>query len=121
MWPDILAAYAPVSQNGNLALLLRRTTPLRDLLGGAVSQSISFDRAVAVPEGAQFLSAKINKTLLGKLIDVLFRPPIIWMTVGHSDGTLRRYRIVPAIAEAGFLVSPWVETARDFLLLVWEP
>jgi hypothetical protein len=37
------------------------------------------------------------------------------MTVGFSDGTMHSFRIVPAIAEAGFLISPWVPTSREFL------
>jgi hypothetical protein len=117
LWPDILAAYAPVSEDGTLVLLRRRTSPLGNMLGAETARTISFGRAVAVPDGPQFLSVKIRKTLLGKLIDVLFRPPVIWMEVGYSDGTLRGHRIVPGIAEAGFLISPRVQTPRDFLLL----
>ena len=117
LWPDILAAYAPVSEDGKLLLLRRRTSPLGNMLGTETAQTISLGRAVAVPDGPQFLRVKIQKTLLGKLIDILFRPPVIWMTVGYSDGTMRGYRIVPAIAEAGFLISPWVASPRDFLLL----
>jgi len=117
LWPDILAAYTPVSEDGKLLLLRRRSSPLGNLLGPEASQTISFGRAVAVPDGPQFVRAKIEKTLLGKLSEVLFRPPIVWMTVGYADGTLRRFRVIPAIAEAGFVISPFVQSAREFLLL----
>jgi hypothetical protein len=117
LWPDILADYAPVSDDGKILLLRRRASPLASLLGAEASLTISFGRAVAVPDGSQFFTAKFEKTLLGKLSEVLFRPPIIWMTVGYADGNLRRFRIVPAIAEAGFVISPFVQTSRDFLLL----
>jgi hypothetical protein len=117
LWPHILAAYEPVSDDGKLLLLRRRASPLEHVVGREASQTISFGRAIAVPNGPQFLRAKIKKTLLGRLVDVLFRPPIIQMRVGFADGTLRDYRIVLAIAEAGFLISPWVASSRDFLLL----
>jgi hypothetical protein len=117
LWPDILAIYAPVSDDGKLLLLRRRASPLGALLGAEAPSTTSFGRAVAVPEGPQFLKVKIKKTLLGKLAALLFRPGIVWMTVGFSDGTMRGYRIVPAIAEAGFLISPSVATSRDFSLL----
>ena len=64
---------------------------------------------------ALFPTNSYNATSYG--VDVLFRPPLIRMLVGYSDGTLRRYRIVPAIAEAGFVISPFVQGPRDFLLL----
>src|SRR5207253_10956761 len=49
-------------------LLRRRTSPLGNLLGAEASQTISFGRAVAVPDGPQFLRVKIRKTLFGKLL-----------------------------------------------------
>jgi hypothetical protein len=116
LWPDIMAAYAPVSEDGKIVLLRRRNSPLGNLLGAEASQTVSFGRAVAVPGGPQLLKAKIDKTLLGKLSDVLFRPPTIWMRVGHA-GTVRPFRVVPSIAEAGFVISPFVQVPRDFLLL----
>lgn len=118
LWPDILAAYAPVSDDGKLLLMRRRSSRLDNLVGAESQQTISFGRAVGVPAGPQFLRARIKKTLLGRLIDVLFRPPIVWMTVGFSDGTMHSFRIIPAIVEAGFLISPWVPTTRDFLTFV---
>ena len=117
LWPDILAAYAPVSDDGRLLLLRRRPVPLANLLGPETSQTISLGRAVVVPAGPQFLRVKIRKTLLGRLSDVLFRPPIIWMTVASVGGTVEGFRIVPAMAEAGLLINPRIVTSRDFLSL----
>ncbi|HML12202.1 MAG TPA: hypothetical protein VK456_02785 [Xanthobacteraceae bacterium] len=117
LWPDILRGYAPVSDDGKLLLLRRRPDPLANLLGPAVSRTVSFSDAIAIPDGPQFLRVTIKKTPLGGLVELLFRPGIVWMTVGFSDGTIRGYRVVPAMAEAGFLISPWIASARDFLLL----
>jgi len=115
LWPDILRDYAPVSDDGKLLLLRRRPGPLANLLGPEVSRTISFGRAVAVPEGPQFLRVKIRKTLLGRLSAVLFHPPATWMVVGFDGGTVRGFRFVPAMAETGFLISPSIVTSRDFL------
>jgi len=117
LWPDILAAYRPVSEDGKLLLLRRREQRVENALRAGVVRTIGFGDSVVVPDGPQFLQAKIGKTFLGRLVDVLFRPPIIWMKVSTSDGTERPYRVIPAIAQAGFLVSPMVASASDFLLL----
>jgi hypothetical protein len=117
LWPDILGTYAPVSDDGTLLLLRRRESSLNGLLGTETSRTISFGEEVTIPAGAQFLRVKIDKTLFGRMVDILFRPPIIWMRVVVSDGTGWRSRIVPAIAEAGFLVSPLIVTSRDSWLL----
>jgi hypothetical protein len=117
LWPDILANYAPVSDDGKLLLLRRRESPLNNLLRAETSQTISFGDRIAIPAGAQFMRVKIDKTLFGRLVDVLFRPPIVWMRVALADGTEWRARIVPAIAREGFLLRPLIVTSRDFWCL----
>jgi len=117
LWPDILATYAPVGEQGYLLLLRRRERPLENPLRAEHLRTIAFGDAVAIPGGPQFLKAKIKKTLFGKLVEVLYRPPILWMRVTLADGTELRSRMVSAMAQAGFLVSPLVITGQDFLLL----
>jgi hypothetical protein len=114
LWPDILATFAPVSGDGNLLLMRRRESPLNSLLGPETSQTIAFGEAVTVPEGPQFARVKIDRTLFGRLVDVLFRPPLVWMRMVLSDGSQWRFRIIPGIAREGFLISPLVMNSRDF-------
>jgi len=114
LWPDILAAYAPVSDDGDLLLMRRREASLGNLLGPETSRTVSFGEPVTIPEGAQFIRVNIDKTLFGRLVDVLFRPPLMWMRVTLADGIAWRSRIIPAIAREGFLISPTVVNARDF-------
>jgi hypothetical protein len=117
LWPDILAAFAPVSDDGKLLLMRRRETPLGNLLRAETSRTVSFGDGVTIPEGAQFAKVEIEQTLFGRLVDILFRPPLVWMRVVLADGTEWRSRIIPAIAREGFLVSPLIVTSRDFARL----
>jgi hypothetical protein len=114
LWPDILATFAPVSDDGKLLLMRRREVPLHNLLRAETSETVSFGEEIMIPEGPQFARVEIGKTLFGRLVDVLFRPPLVWMRVVLTDGTEWRSRIVPAIARAGFLLSPVIVTSRDF-------
>jgi hypothetical protein len=114
LWPDILSTFAPVSDDGKLLLMRRRETPLGNLLRAETSQTVSFGDGVTIPAGALFVRVKIDKTLFGRLVDILFRAPLVWMRVVLADGTEWRGRIIPAIAREGFLVSPLVVSSRDF-------
>ena len=114
LWPDILASFAPVSDDGKLLLMRRREVRLYNLLRAETFETVSFGEPIMIPEGPQFAKVEIRKTLFGRLVDVLFHPPLIWMRVVLTDGTEWRNRIIPAIARAGFLVSPVVASSRDF-------
>ena len=109
LWPDLLATYEPISEEDDLLLLRRRAKPLQSLLRGGPSQTVGFDEAVAIPNGSgpQFLSVRIGRTVLGTLVDILLRPPIINMKVVFFDGDEQIFRIVRAIGEGGFLVTPF--------------
>jgi hypothetical protein len=114
LWPDILATFAPVSDDGKLVLMRRRNSPLNNLLRPETSQTVSFGERLAIPPGAQFAKIEIDETLFGRLVGVLFRPPLIRMRVMLTDGTEWFSRIIPGIAREGFLLTPVVITSRDF-------
>jgi hypothetical protein len=119
LWPDILAAYEPELEEGRLLVLRRRMRPVDDLLRAGPSETVQLGRAFVMPDvdAPQFLKASIGKTPLGRLIELLFRPPPVEMILRLSDGSWRRYRAVTAIVEAGFLITPIVTDAHDFLLV----
>lgn len=117
LWPDILAAFAPVSDDGKLLLMRRREAPLGNLLRAETSHTISFGERLTIPAGPQFVTMKIDRTPFGRLVDALFRPPLVWMRVILADGASWRARIIPGIAREGFLLSPVIVTSRDFCLL----
>jgi hypothetical protein len=120
LWPDIIRYYQPESRLKDLLVLRRRDKPLdKSILEREVSRKVMFNQALTLlrPPKAQFLTAKIEKTWLGHLADLLFRPPAIRLEVTYTDGHVGTYRLIADIAENGFVVSPLVDTADAFLLL----
>jgi hypothetical protein len=119
IWPDIIRYYEPYSLDGDLLTLRRRLKPIEELLGHASIETVAFGQDIALPdtEEPQFLRAKIEKTWLAKFVEVVFKPPVVSVRLTYADGKQQRYRIVPAIAEAGFIISPLVARSSDFLLL----
>src|SRR5262249_5523994 len=120
LWPDILAAFTPVSDDGRLLLMRRREMPLGNLLRAETSRTIAFGEELTIPAGPQFVRMNIEKTLFGRLVDAVFRPPLVWMRVTLANGASWRSRIIPGIAREGFLLSPVIATSRDFCRLAAE-
>jgi hypothetical protein len=119
LWPDILQHYEPASRHGSLLVLRRRANPLPPVLSPESQHRVVFGQAVSVPDDnvPRFLKAKIRKTLFGSLLNVLWRPPLVFMRVTYADNRQQDFRVVPAIAEAGFFISPLIAQTQDFFLL----
>ncbi len=119
LWPNLLSLYAPYRYFDSIIALRRREKGVDHLFGQAQEFHGQLGKAVVLPNDADavFLSMKIRKTLLGHLASVLYRPSALSLIVRYMDGSGMSFRLVPKIAEAGFIVSPYIENAMDFLLL----
>ena len=85
----------------------------------AASGSHAFGEAITVPPDLPFAWAelKFHPTLPGRVASALFKLPLLWMDVTTADGRTRSFRLVAGMANAGFLLSPVVASARDFVAL----
>jgi hypothetical protein len=117
LWPDFLRLYDPVDLVGDMLLLRRRAQPAGDVLGVATAASVDADVPFALPPGPLFLKARFDLTLFGILANLALKPPLVHMRVTFADGETAQYRLIPAIARQGFIVSPLIEQASDFALL----
>jgi hypothetical protein len=61
----------------------------------------------------QWVILKIKLSFWGKVRRFLFRPPNVFMTVHYDDGKAATYQIPPKLAEAGFLLNPFVQKNED--------
>ena len=119
LWPEILRHYEPSAMSGELLVLARRAQPLPDsLLGPEIAVKTRFGTDVTIPGGGnpQFMTVSIRKTMLGHIASLLIRPSLIFMEVTY-EGRKELFRIIPAIGDEGFLISPAVFSAREFLLV----
>ncbi len=58
-----------------------------------------------------------EKTLIGRIAGMILKMPLLRLDVTLRDGTSRSFRILPAAAAHGFLLSPVVDSRLDFLAL----
>jgi hypothetical protein len=119
-WPELLTRYEVTERAGNFVILQHRTKPSRYKMIPLGERSLEFGTTLNLPSieaGPIWAEIDIAKSLTGKIAAFLFKPPVLWMTTTLKDGRSRRFRIVPAIARGGFLISPLVESTESFAFL----
>ncbi|MFT3867598.1 MAG: hypothetical protein QM715_03765 [Nibricoccus sp.] len=117
--PELPGMYQPVLTEGDYLLLKRRpgvhTGRLeRSLL---VTRSLRLGETMELPpdfERPLWLQARLPLNKLGHLRAVLYKPPMLTLVVKDNYGSEYAWRILPRIAEDGFLLSPLLETQEDF-------
>jgi hypothetical protein len=82
-------------------------------------KTCSLGEAVSIPgsERPLFASIIIKPTLLGRLAAFFFKPAHLELRMRLADGREKRFRFVAGMGETGFLLSPLIETTKEFALL----
>lgn len=118
-WPQLLARYDGQGMLGRQLLLQRRAAPRPIVWRELGSATTTWFERVPVPStaGPIWASIAIDPTLTGALMNVLFKLPAIGLAVEAGNGNGRIYRLVPAVARQGFLLSPVVDATERFAAL----
>ena len=117
LWPDLLRYYEPVQRDWLFAVLRHRSVALPPLLRNPVSRVVRLGERFELGDDPAFLTLDIRLNGLGRLMELMFRPPKVDLHIAFADGREIAYRIIPEITRAGFVVSPFVLTADDFIEL----
>jgi len=129
-WPELLSRYDinPAAHPGMPYLLLQRNAiPRAYRLVPLTNTEAAFGGSVQVPAESNALiwvELDIKKTPTGKLISAAYKPPMLMLTATFKSGTPGYYRIVPGMAQSGFLLSPVVNDIKAFAALYkpgWQP
>lgn len=128
-WPILLTRYEvtwlgiPAGSSGvaPIALLQRKPDALRTgvsrtpLLAGTAA----LGQIVALPAGDRILYAKIDirPSVYGRFEEVLLKGSELYINLLFPGGRQERYRFVPGMARAGFIISPAVTDATQFVAL----
>ena len=118
LWPLLLARYDIRETVGDLLLLARRETP-REVIATEVARTqIGFGEELALPAGGPlFLKLDIRRTLLGRLADAAFKPPLVRLIVSYADGDSETFRLIPGMISEGMVISPTVKTIGQYQAL----
>jgi hypothetical protein len=67
-----------------------------------------------------FVKVNVRQNLLGKLINLLYKPSQLRITLNMESGETRSFRFISAMGQTGFLGSPLIEDTQEFSLLYAE-
>jgi hypothetical protein len=106
--------------SGFLVLKKDPSTENRTSLQFMQSVSRELGEMINLPHtsGILFLQAKFHPTWFGKVANFVLNVPPVQMSVFLRDGSKRQYRMIPQMAESGFMVSPLIENNQDMMLLM---
>jgi hypothetical protein len=119
-WLDLLGSFRPEALDGGYAVLEHRASAGAALQPGpAVQVAAHLGERVAVPgwEHPVWASIDIRPTLPGKLFATLYKAPELSLEVIYEDGSKSLYRMIAGMGRPGFLLSPTVTDANQFVAL----
>ena len=119
-WPALLTRYhATMAKNGYLFLRKRQALKPVEVMPVMSQAAYRFGEQVMVAQLGKpvFAAIDVEPTLLGRIMGMLYKPPILQITLHLENGQIRQYRIISGMAKTGFLLSPLIENTAQFALL----
>lgn len=124
-WPNLLTRYDVVDASGRFLILARAASPRTYRFVPVAKLTGTLGRTLLIPDAAGPLWARIRlkPKALGRVLSAVYRPPIVAITLGtrvpnlDDEGEPAFYRLLPSLAERGFLLSPLIVDRRDFFHL----
>ena len=118
LWPLFFAFYQSEIDLGRNLVLKKRALPIHNLETVPTEIGANIGEQIPVPrhDGPVMLSVRMHPTILGRLLDLLYRPAHTELLVTYEDGQESAYRLIPAMAAEGFIVSPLISTTSDYAM-----
>jgi hypothetical protein len=120
-WPELLTRYdvkGAAEALGRTYLILSRSAAPREYhltpLGDTSVRWGEPGVPPSVTNGPIWVEIEIKKTFIGTVVSTLYKPPVLELTVSLRDHGQQDFRLVPAMARGGFLLSPVIGNTRAF-------
>ncbi|MGE3332600.1 MAG: hypothetical protein AB7I36_03080 [Rhodospirillaceae bacterium] len=118
LWPDLLRLYDAAPVEHGYTALTRRAVPREVSLEPIHETRVSFGQAVDISQwndAVLWLELDLEPSWLGRLRNLLFKPPLVEIVTTFDDGRTLTHRLVPGMAHTGFVLSPFVDTTERFV------
>ncbi|HWE01535.1 MAG TPA: hypothetical protein VG326_03930 [Tepidisphaeraceae bacterium] len=108
-WPNLLTRYDVTDTSGEFLVLRRSDRPRPYRLSPVQTLAGRFDEPLSLPDTSPaplWACFHFTKRLAGRAISAIYKPPTMLITVHTRDGSDDASRLIPGLADAGFLLSP---------------
>jgi hypothetical protein len=122
-WPVLLARYRFAGAAGDFAVLQKQPRARRWRLEPLARRDAQTGEPIALPDDAQaplWLRLSMQEDGRDRIAAALLEAPRTWINLTLADGSTRRYRLIPALAREGFVVSPLISNTPE-LATLWSP
>ena len=122
-----MRSYDPVLIEKGFLLLRRRNVPeAKNETAEKVllNDSMPFGATADIGQFSdhyQTLAVKIRYSLWGRIRSFFYKPPPVFINIRTAEMPPTTYRLIPAMAEDGFLINPLVANQGDILKLYGVP
>jgi hypothetical protein len=120
-WPILLSMYEVVGYAAGQIHMKRKEPAGKEPSIGPLLAEIPayFGTPVPIPSRSQPLWASIDlaPTLLGQLALAAFKVPAVQVTLTLENDHIVHHRYIPEMGQRGFLLSPYIHSTEDFMLL----
>jgi hypothetical protein len=117
---QLLAAYDIVGYQAPFVQLAKRapqaSLPLDTAATRIISARLGSDIAIA-NRGPVWVRASLRPTLPGRLVAAAYKLPPLHIILKLDDGRTVERRYIAAIGNAGFVLSPYLSSPEDFILM----
>ncbi len=112
---EVSARYEHLFSEGSYTLLRRRERPPSHATWTlAQERTVRFGDEIELPhDGRVRISIDVPDSFIGRMRSLLLRHAPVFLEVTGTDARAHRYRLVPALARDGFLVSPLLHGEED--------
>lgn len=118
-WPQLLTRYLAYGYRDGRLLMRKRQQPVELLRHPPQVTTHRLGESVPLTSDKAPLLARIQvqPTLLGQLVNLLFKSVPLAIEVTLKDGSQGRYKLVSGMAESEFLLSPLIQSTQEFVYL----
>jgi len=115
---SLLTRYSVVERLEDVVLLKRRSHSVSPEIGRYSSSKAKLGEWISLPEGSEpvWVSFTLHDTVLSKFLGILYKPPVYKIDIKFAGGSVESYRVIPQMAQVGFLLRPFISSNEQFLL-----
>ncbi|WP_457370679.1 hypothetical protein [Pseudomonas sp. TE3911] len=121
-WPALFQQYEPQAMAGKRVILSRNDSPVPTFVDlGRVNARMGQSLKIPDFDGQVYMTANVRPSVLGKLKSLIFKPSYLLGRVTLKNGRALDYRVISGMMQTPFLISPLVESSKEFLSMYVSP